>query len=81
MWHSQIKCQQYPNTTQLLTFITQPNKAGIVPVVATESDGDLVAPAVQDEAPHQDWLIGEDEGLSAACVLHCHLLSLQHTHI
>lgn len=59
----------------------QCNKAGIVPLIAAESNGDLVAPAAQDEAPHQHWLIGEDEGLLAACVLHCHLLSLQHTHI
>lgn len=59
----------------------QQEEAGVVLLVATESDGDLVAPAAEHEAPHQDWLIGEDEGFSASCVLHCHLLSLQHGHI
>lgn len=59
----------------------QPDKPGIVPLIAAESNGDLVAPAAQDESPHQDWLIGKDEGVSATRVLHCHLLSLQHAHI
>lgn len=59
----------------------QPDKPGIVPLIAAESNCDLVAPATQDESPHQDRLIGKDEGLLATRVLHCHLLSLQHTHI
>ena len=50
-------------------------------MVTTESDRDLVAPAAEHEASHQDRLIGKDEGFPATRVLHCHLLPLQHTHI
>ena len=59
----------------------QQQKSRVVLLVAPESDGDLVAPAAQDETPHQDRLVGEDEGFPAAGVFHCHLLALQHTHI
>lgn len=81
VFFSSLNSQQYFDTTQLHTLVTQLDKPGIVPLVAAESNGDLVAPATQDESPHQDRLVGEDEGLLAARVLHCHLLSLQHTHI
>ncbi len=59
----------------------QQKEPGVVLLVAAESDGNLVAPAAKYKAPHQDWLIGKNEGLSASRILHCHLLSLQHTHI
>lgn len=59
----------------------QLDESGVVLLVTTKSDGDLVAPAAQYESPHQDWLIGKDEGFSAARVLHCHLLSLQNAYI
>ena len=59
----------------------QQEEPGVVLLVTTKSDGDLVAPAAKHKAPHQDWLVGEDEGFSASRVLHRHLLSLQHAHI
>lgn len=59
----------------------QQDESGVVLLVAAESDGDLVAPAAEHEAPHQDRLVGEDEGFSAARILHGHLLALQHAHI
>lgn len=69
------------NMSQSLTLVMQIDNPGNVPLIAAEPNGDLVAPAAQDKSPHQHRLIGEDEGLSAARVLHCHLLSLQYAHI
>lgn len=59
-----------------LTLVMQKKKSVVVRLVTTKSDGDLIAPAAQYKAPHQDWLVGKDEGFLATGVLHCHLLSL-----
>lgn len=59
-----------------LTLVMQQEECCVVPLLAPKTDGDLVAQAAQHEAPHQDWLIGEEDGLLSACILHCHLLSL-----
>lgn len=64
-----------------LTLVMQQDEARVVLLVTAESDGDLVAPAAQHKAPHQNGLVGKDVGFSATCVLHRHLLPLQHTHI
>lgn len=59
----------------------QQEESWIEPLIATETNRDLVAPAAKNKAPHQHWLIGEDERFLTTCVLHCYLLSLHHAHI